>query len=610
MNHTLKSSLAYWIDCIKRNPYYTVLLITVLFLSLVVIVPSGSEYCAQNHCGLFFWGAHEHDGIWHIALIESAFRSWPFTLPIYAGVKLAGYNFLFDFVISLFTRVGISSLFLYFKVQPVLWAICFFYAVYRLGEHIYLIAKRDTSNTNAKSSQLFHVILLFSLMLLGSFGPLFMLLRQGSIWGGSGIFAMQGPVGMTNPQYMWSLVVLVLLINRCLVLAQKSKSSLIDLFAIFICVFLGFALKAYTVPTILWITGLTILSAVLKKQWRKAILITASTIIALITVYVTQYSGGAQGGFVWDPFSLVRSMYSDPRVFQNDQVMLEWFQLKEVAPYSLRLWRYYLGASLTYTISTLGMRVFGIGLLFSLVRDVILRKKISRSSLLGGVSMIGALLTCLPGLLLIQKGVWWNTVQFFYFSQFLASIGFAIWLWQLSMYRRTLFIFIACLTIFLSVSFLTDSLYTFFLPQTASHISNGELKVLTTLKRLPDGVVYVQPYNEENKKNTPDADRTLPDMIDTAYVSAMSGKQTYFANETQLELLNIPYKLRQERLRSYRCESMPTVTYAYLRRRDFRYSDTASCMSSLGFKKSTSNEDAELWINQKDTHKTVDDLLR
>jgi hypothetical protein len=120
----------------------------------------------------------------------------------------------------------------------------------------------------------------------------------------------------------------------------------------------------------------------------------------------------------------------------------------------------------------------------------------------------------------------------------------------------------------------------------------------------------VQPYNDENKKNTPDSERTLPDMIDTAYVSAISGKQTYFANETQLELLNIAYKSRQERLRSYSCDSIPPVTYAYLRRRDFRYSDTASCMSSFGFTKSTSNEDAELWINQKGTHKTVDDLLR
>jgi hypothetical protein len=303
-------------------------------------------------------------------------------------------------------------------------------------------------------------------------------------------------------------------------------------------------------------------------------------------------------------------MYSDPRVFQNDQVMLEWFQLKEIAPNSLRLWKYYLGASLTYTISTLGMRVFGIGLLFSLVRDVILRKKISSASLLGGASMIGALLTCLPGLLLIQKGVWWNTVQFFYFSQFLASIGFAIWLWQLSMDRRILFTFIACLTIFMSVCFLADSLYSFFIPQTASRISSDELKILTALKKLPDGLVYVQPYNDENKKNTPDSERTLPDMIDTAYVSAISGKQTYFANETQLELLNIAYKSRQERLRSYSCDSIPPVTYAYLRRRDFRYSDTASCMSSFGFAKSTSNEDAELWINQKGTHKTVDDLLR
>ena len=191
-----------YLDCIKRKPYYTLLLIAVLFLHLVVIFPSGSTYCIQEHCGLYFWGAHEHDGIWHIALIESAFKSWPFTLPIFAGVKLAGYNFLFDFVISQFTRLGISSLFLYFKIQPVLWGICFFYALYRLGNNLFQIANKDTQAISVKSSQLLQVILLFSLTLLGSYGPVFMLLRQGTIWGGSGIFAMQGPVGMTNPQYI------------------------------------------------------------------------------------------------------------------------------------------------------------------------------------------------------------------------------------------------------------------------------------------------------------------------------------------------------------------------------------------------------------------------
>jgi hypothetical protein len=514
----------------------------------MVIFPSGSEYCIQEHCGLYFWGAHEHDGIWHIALIESAFKYWPFTLPIYAGVKLAGYNFLFDFAISLFARVGISSLFLYFKTQPVLWVICFFYAAHKLGKNIYQISKKYSPGISTKSPQILQIILLFSLTLLGSFGPLFMLVRQGSIWGGSGIFAMQGPVGMTNPQYMWSLVVLILLVNQCIVLTQKSKGNLSDLFAIFIFVCLGFALKAYTVPAILWITGLTIFFAALKKQWGKAILIGLSTSLALATTYFVQYAGGAQGGFVWDPFALVRSIYSDPRVFQNDQVMLEWFQLKEIAPYSLRLWRYYLGASLTYTISTLGMRVLGFGLVFSLIRDSLLRRKLDRAEVLGGTAMIGALVICLPGLLLIQKGVWWNTVQFFYFSQFLASIGFTIYLWHIYQNYQKLFVLVAGITIFLSASFLIDSVNSFFSPQTASYVSKAELQILADLKQHPDGVVYVQPYNEENKKNKQSSMRTLPDMVDTAYVSALSGKPVYFADETQLDLLNIQFRSRQKEL--------------------------------------------------------------
>ncbi|MEI6327138.1 MAG: hypothetical protein WCO78_03375 [Candidatus Roizmanbacteria bacterium] len=599
-----------YVDCIKRNPFYTILLVIVAALSLIVIVPSGSEYCISNQCGLYFWGAHEHDGIWHIALIESAFKSWPFILPVFSGALLTGYNFLFDFIISLFTRVGFSGLFIYFKVQPILWFICFSLVVYQLGNTLYKLNNNDASHRSGHSLQVLQIIILFSLTILGSFGPIYMLAREGVVWGNSGIFAMQGPVGMTNPQLMWSFVVIVMLINRCLILLHRHSSHWIDMFVIFVLVSLGFALKAYSVPAIIWIITSTAVVLVVQKKWGQSFQLSSSAGLSILLIYLTQYAGSTGGGFAWDPFALVRSMYSDHRVFQNDQVMLEWFQLQKTAPYSLRLWRYYLGAAGIYTISTLGMRICGLGLVVQIIHKIIAKSKIDTITMLGGLAMIGALLSCIPALFLIQKGVWWNTVQFYYFSEFLAGIGFALWMWKIYMDHKKTFVFFAGITVFLSVCFLMDSLSSFFQPQTASRIAKTELVILASLKQMPNGLVYVPPYVDENRKNGNESERTLPDMIDTAYVSALSGKQVYYADETQLDLLNIPFRQRQSDLRGYHCESFISSRYAYIRTKELRYKDIVTCLSAVGFFKSTSNRDAELWINQNDIYKTAGDTQK
>ena len=123
----------YVFDCIKKDPLTTLILSTAFLLYMLVIVPSGSRYCMDGRCGIYFWGAHEHDGVWHLALIESAFRTIPFTFPVLIGQALGGYNYFIDIVLYLLTFLGLSASFLYFKIQPIVWFGVFSMLLYRAG---------------------------------------------------------------------------------------------------------------------------------------------------------------------------------------------------------------------------------------------------------------------------------------------------------------------------------------------------------------------------------------------------------------------------------------------------------------------------------------------
>jgi len=89
---------------------------------LLTVMPSGSRLCQGDRCGDYYWGAHEHDGIWHLALINSTFGQAKTEFPTMAGEKLRGYNALLDSVlgqVKLLTHFEAKTL--YFKVVPLLW---------------------------------------------------------------------------------------------------------------------------------------------------------------------------------------------------------------------------------------------------------------------------------------------------------------------------------------------------------------------------------------------------------------------------------------------------------------------------------------------------------
>jgi hypothetical protein len=430
----LSQYLHSWFHCIKQNVLLTLVIGVAFLLYMLVIMPSGSTYCIKGECGLYFWGAHEHDGIWHIALIEAAFKTWPFNLPIYAGEQLKNYNYLFDFVLFLLTKTGISSWTWYFKIQPVVWFIVFVFCSRRFIRTV----KEYFGRTKAASISIW---VYTSVFFSSSFGHFFTLYWDKSIKGSSGLLAMQGEVGMTNPQFMWSLVGLLYLLDIFTsYYFRKQNLTAKRLFSIGLTLLILSGLKLYS--AFIGCIMLLALSSVLiaRRQYRSSLILAICTLLALASAYLLFYrQTGSTSGFILQPFALVKEVFADRRLFYSPQIIEEWSVL---LPNSKRLLWYQLQATGIYLFTSFGIRNISILFFTWWMIQKLRRKNTSRFYDYICVLVIIALVCVTPGILLIQKGIWWNTVQFIYYGIFVLSISSGLVLGSMSytLHRRVTFV--------------------------------------------------------------------------------------------------------------------------------------------------------------------------
>src|SRR3989344_6634701 len=74
----------------------------------LTMIKSGWSY----RYGLGFWGANGHDGVWHLALINSITKElsqslWKgFSIPVFAGSQLQNYHIGFDLLLAAIVQVA------------------------------------------------------------------------------------------------------------------------------------------------------------------------------------------------------------------------------------------------------------------------------------------------------------------------------------------------------------------------------------------------------------------------------------------------------------------------------------------------------------------------
>lgn len=514
-------------------------------------MPSGSYYCFQDKCGIFFWGANSHDAVWHLALTTISFKQYPFIMPNFSGALLIGYNYLLDLIIYLLTFIGIPAIFTFFKIIPLVWFIVFTALLIRLGRML-------------RDSVLFIIWLLFFAYFGSSFAFVFPLYHDKTIWGTSSLLSMQSGQVLTNMPFALSL----LFILSILVLLKKNKPSFMMSLIIGLCMFITLGLKFYggfisIVLVFIYyiVTFFTNKKTSISSRILPFALQIGTISICIVTAIFFFYNPFASiktgSVFIFSPFATMHSIIEEPALFYlKDMVNARYFLYAHgISP---RLIFIEIFSSIIFLFFSLGLRLLGI--IYFMYK--VLRKKVTIFDL---TVFITTVIGYIVLVLFTQKGQWWNTVQFYYYVLFLLNIFTAEFFYEATKDKKN--ILISCVAIFIAVILTLpgniDIMRSFVSYPAPAYISKDELQALSFLKKQPNGVVFAPIYD---KKIIGSFTKPFPlyTFEDTAYISSFSQKQSYIADQMQNSIMGIDDANRLKMVKTTDCAFLNTFSYVYL----------------------------------------------
>ncbi len=516
------------------------MIVPALFFYLLIIAPSGSEYCFHNQCGIYFWGVHGFDGIWHLAIINIAFRHFPFQAPTFAGANMTGYNYLFDLILYVFTFTGIPAITWYFKIFPLVWFIVFTGLLIALARKI-------------KDSPRFVALTLFFMYFAGSFSYLLTLYHHQTIWGSAGQLATIAVHTMSNLQFAFSIPILLWM----LIIVKRNKIDGKIVLSLAILNFINLGIKFYGGAITSFLAAIFIFFHLVKKNFRQMFVYEIVTMIAAglaVFVFYDPLAATKTGAiFTVAPFALIHTITEEPDLLYSQTLTNARYFLitKGIGPKLILIEMFNFTA---FVFFYLGVRFFG--LLYVLYK--IIRKKMDSFSWYVLLTIIFATLL---SSVLVQKAEWWNVVQFFYYAIFLSAIFIAQLTDQLLAQKNTIMKLLVVIIIILAVPTSVDVVKSYAVFPGAAYVPQKELSALTFLKNQPPGIVLVPLFDESfHQGNGPFA---LANYADTAYVSAFTGKQTYFAALHPIRLMDIDYRDRLKLLQAGNCTVLNHVNYLY-----------------------------------------------
>lgn len=534
---------------------------------MLIIFPSGSYFCSDSDCGYFFWGAHGHDGIWHLSNAQVAFSQLPPFLPIFSGGFLAGYNYLFDLILALPVISGLHSNITYFKILPLVWF--FLYT----GFSIVLARK-------IKDTPLFVALLLFFFYFAGSFGYLLTLYHSKTIIGSESLLAMQSGHTLINPPFAFSLLPLLAVLIIVLDKKPTFKSHLF--LAVLIAVTFGF--KFYAGVIALAIVGLYYLINIVVgnnrlNTTRGLIFITILSALVLLIFYDPLSNRSSGAIFKFDPLATVHPFIEQQNLFYLPNTVLQRYFLQK-HQIGLRLIYIELLTLTLFLLFNFGTRILGA---FYLLKQIINKKVNYFESILTVSIILGIILATM----LVQKGEWWNSIQFIYYSLFLSNIFIALFLYEILKKKTTTRLVFTGLVLLLTIPINLDLIYQFSRFPAPAYLPKREIEALAFLKKQPKGTVLTLPYDKSFKSlyNPP---YPLFAYDDTAYVPAFSGQRVYLTNKTQLRLLGVDYKNRLLKVLNRECSVISSIDYIYELKSHLFVKDFDKC--GVSFKKLFAND--------------------
>lgn len=499
-----------------------------LFLSLSFILPSGNYNCINNICNLSIGNWHLHDSLWHLSLVNLGFESWPLQNPFLAGEPLSNYNFLIDYVIYLLSRLGVPPLLSFFKILPILGALLYVWSVAKFV--------RATSSDQLKQN-----LLAFFLYFGSSFSYLATLYKGDGLYyatlRGFPVISSITPTTMfLNLQFAFSLSLILWII---MIIRDRNRPAK-PLF-LGILFFALFGLKFYGgVVALLLILGYSFRSIIYRRytlsHFLELIVIGVFSLASLAIFY--GFSGESSSPFAWAPFALTRLMIDDPLLFYNHSLTLARYYLYENrVGFSPRLVAIELYSIALFLIFNFGTRL--IGICYGMI--AVIKKRLDFHHL---TSLIVILITALIPIIFVQRGGWYNTMQFLYYGTWLSGLLLADLLYKLSTSKLPgKKIFLVVVIIFTLPTLLDQFRY---LQAEQVVIGHDELAMLNTLKALPSGVVHIT--NPEFKN---------------ALVPALAHKPVYYLDTDQLMVTDSPYQDRLATIKKYSGGSITSVPADY-----------------------------------------------
>ncbi len=503
--------------------------------------------------GLGFWGANGHDGIWHIALINSLSKGLPvggFQMPVFSGENIKNYHLGFDLILAIIHRfTNISVVTLYFQIAPIVLSLL-------VGVSIFLFVNKWKGKSSA----------LWALFFTYFGGDMAWVFGKGE----STFWAQQAVSTLINPPFALSIIFIFLglyfLISKKLLLSvlffgvlleTKAYAGVLILGSLFLVSVFEFLMKLpdFTVgvsssfipnrtdSVCNTIDSSTSLSLWFSRFAIKSRLDTFKVFLGALFISIITFlslNRGSENVFIFSPFWFLNSLFAPDR-FSFPKLYSALSNYKLSGNY-VKLAGAYIVAFVVFWIGNLWTRLISLGEL---------RKFTTLKFFMFLVVLAGIFIP----MFFLQKGTPWNTVQFFYYSLVFSGIlaGVAIseaWPFGLeSLKNKFLILIIILLTIPTTIITLRDV----YVPQRPpAKISVGEIDALDFLSRQKDGVVLTYPYDQlkakEAEKNPP---RPLYLYDSTAYVSAMSGKQTFMEDEVNLNITGFDWKTRRDEVNKF-----------------------------------------------------------
>jgi hypothetical protein len=451
--------------------------------------------------GIGYWGPQGHDGVWHLSLINSL-ASGNFHMPLFAGESIKNYHLGFDLFVAILHRITfIPVSLLYFQILPPLFAMFIGYLVYKLVFNW----------TNSNKAGLWST---FFVYFGSSFGWLISFFRDGSLGGESLFWSQQAISTLINPPLALSFCLLLLglwlLQTRRLVLAGL-------VFAIIP------SIKIY--GGILGFVGLFFICLKDKQYWKTFII---SALLGSVLFF--PLNSGSAKLLVWDPLWFLKNLMNVdhlnwPRYFSAlDTYSTGHVWYKAIPAYAV--------AFIIFLVGNLSIRLLS---LFSLEHP---KKFTWWKTFLVATAIVGIF----PPMLFLQQGTAWNTIQFFYYTQFFLAILAGIGVSHL----KPNLIF-SLIIILLTIPGTIGTLPHYLPSRPPAKISTEELSSLNYLYAQPNGTVLTYPFD-------PDAasaaiaypPRPLYLYESTSYVSAYTSKPVFMEDQVNLNITGYDWKSRRE----------------------------------------------------------------